>query len=445
MSGITLPEFVDCVTVEFSAGRGGDGCASVRREKYKPLAGPDGGSGGHGGSIFLKADTSERTLISFRRKGHYSASNGAHGLSRLRNGARGKDLEVSVPCGTSVYDEGGRQIADLVSPGSCLQVVRGGTGGLGNAALAGYRRKTPRFALLGLPGQKRKLRLEVKSIADVALVGFPSVGKSSIISAISSAKPKIADYPFTTLHPNLGVVQSGPYRYTVADVPGLVEGASKGIGLGLNFLRHIERCSVVVHVIDCANTQQDPISGFNLIEKELSEYKVAENAIPLNKRPKVIVLNKIDVLQTKEEQDTLLYLQSVFKKLVTDVYAISAVTRSGLRQFTLRLGEICQEYPSQVQPTSQTILIPAKNTPEFSLDRTDGVYRVTGKKPEKWILQTDFSSDEAISYLAERLDRLGIEDALVRAGATCGDEVEIGGVIFTWDPSVANTSFSLSV
>ena len=294
--------FVDEVTLHLRAGKGGHGCVSVKREKFKPLAGPDGGNGGHGGDIVLVADPQVTTLLSYHHSPHRSAGNGGFGMGDHRAGAARESLELPVPVGTLVKDPDGSVLVDMIEPGMRFVAAPGGQGGLGNAALANQKRKAPGFALLGTPGFEGDLVLELKTVADVALVGYPSAGKSSLIAAISAARPKIADYPFTTLHPNLGVVQAGDVRYTVADVPGLIEGASEGRGLGLEFLRHVERCTALVHVLDCATLEpgRDPISDLDVILAELAAYPVPEGQVPLLERPQLIALNKIDVPEAKE-------------------------------------------------------------------------------------------------------------------------------------------------
>ena len=269
-----MPRFVDRVVIHAKAGNGGHGCASVHREKFKPLGGPDGGNGGSGGSIVLVVDPQVHTLLDFHFHPHVDAPSGKPGAGNNREGANGADLELRVPDGTVVLDEHGKLLADLVGAGTRFDAAAGGRGGLGNAALASRARKAPGFALLGEKGETRDLTLELKTVADVGLVGFPSAGKSSLVSVISAAKPKIADYPFTTLAPNLGVVSAGEHTFTVADVPGLIPGASEGRGLGLDFLRHIERCAVLVHVVDCATMDpgRDPISDIDALEAELAAY-----------------------------------------------------------------------------------------------------------------------------------------------------------------------------
>src|SRR5712672_543014 len=266
------PRFVDRVVIHTRAGSGGNGCASVHREKFKPLGGPDGGNGGRGGSIVLVVDPQVHTLLDFHFHPHVVAPSGKGGAGSNRDGAAGADLEVKVPDGTVVLDENGRLLADLVGAGTRFDAAAGGRGGLGNAALASRSRKAPGFALKGEPGEARELTLELKTVADIGLVGFPSAGKSSLIAAVSAARPKIADYPFTTLIPNLGVTEAGDVQFVIADVPGLIPGASQGKGLGLEFLRHIERCAALVHVIDCATEEpgRDPITDLDVLEAELA-------------------------------------------------------------------------------------------------------------------------------------------------------------------------------
>src|SRR5438067_10059783 len=296
--------FVDRAVLHVSGGNGGHGCASVHREKFKPLGGPDGGNGGRGGNVVLVVDPSVTTLLDLHRHPHKHAGNGKPGQGSMRDGAEGEDLLVAVPDGTVVRDsQTGEVLVDLVGGETTYVVARGGRGGLGNAALASARRKAPGFALLGEPGDARDVVLELKSVADVALVGFPSAGKSSLIAAISAARPKIADYPFTTLVPNLGVVSAGDHAsFTVADVPGLIPGASEGKGLGLEFLRHVERCSVLVHVLDCATLEpgRDPLSDLDVIEAELAAYRVDPGMVPLLERPRLVVLNKVDVPEARD-------------------------------------------------------------------------------------------------------------------------------------------------
>src|SRR5215218_1118828 len=294
---MAIPSFVDQVTLHVYGGHGGNGCASIHREKFKPLGGPDGGNGGDGGSVILHVDHGLTTLVAYHRQAHWRATNGQPGRGDHQNGARGEDVILPVPNGTVVIDaETGEQIADLTGDGAEIVVAQGGRGGLGNAALASPARKAPGFALLGEEGETRTITLELKVVADIGLVGFPSAGKSSLIAAISRARPKIADYPFTTLVPNLGVVVAGDVSFTVADVPGLIEGASEGRGLGFDFLRHIERCAALVHVIDCTTVEpgRDPIHDVDVIEAELAAHG------GLADRPRLVALNKIDVPDARD-------------------------------------------------------------------------------------------------------------------------------------------------
>jgi GTP-binding protein len=436
--------FVDEVKLHLAAGDGGNGCVSVKRERYKPLAGPDGGNGGTGGSIWLVADTNTGTLIDYHYRPHRSAGRGDAGAGDFRNGAKGEDLILDVPVGTVVKNPQGDVLADLNQPGMKLEVAQGGMGGLGNAALASKRRKAPGFALLGIPGWSGEIVLELKTVADVALVGYPSAGKSSLIAAMSAARPKIADYPFTTLHPNLGVVRAGEKSYTIADVPGLIEGASEGKGLGLQFLRHIERCSVILHVIDCANLESDrePLKDYKAIVQELENYEV-ENGMPLSQRPQLIALNKIDL----EDGETIAKMvRPEFEKMGLDVFEVSAISKQGLKELSFALSVLIDEH-SETQADAREIISLVKQEPsdEFEVkaeNSSEGViFRITGVKPERWVAQTDFSNDEAVGYLAERLAKLGVEERLMKTGAKAGSTVIIGsenGVLFEWQPMISS-------
>src|SRR6187549_2235782 len=299
---MAVPTFIDRVTLQVVAGRGGNGVASVHREKFKPLGGPDGGNGGPGGSIILRVDPDVTTLIDYHHNSKRRATSGGHGAGGHRNGTHGEDLVLPVPDGTVVTDDQGTVLADMVGAGTELVIAEGGRGGLGNAALASSKRKAPGFALLGEPGDERMIGLELKVVADIGLVGYPSAGKSSLVAALSRARPKIADYPFTTLVPNLGVVTAGDTTFTVADVPGLIEGASEGRGLGHDFLRHVERCAALVHVVDTATLEpgRNPMDDLAVIENELSRYGGLED------RPRLVALNKIDVPDGRDLTDIVL-------------------------------------------------------------------------------------------------------------------------------------------
>lgn len=443
--------FVDQVQVHLQAGRGGNGCVSVRREKFKPLAGPDGGAGGDGGDIVILADPQVTTLLEFHRRPHRMAENGGFGAGGYRAGTTGEEMVLSVPVGTVVKDAAGETLVDLNEPGLRFVAARGGIGGLGNNALASAKRIAPGFALLGTEGEAGSLTLELKTIADVALVGYPSAGKSSLIAAMSAAKPKIADYPFTTLHPNLGVVQAGDSRFTVADVPGLIEGASEGRGLGLDFLRHVERCSALLHVLDCATLEpgRDPISDLDVILRELEAYPVPEGQIPLLERPQLIALNKIDVPEGRELAE---FVRGDLEARGYRVFLISTVSHEGLRELGFALGALVEEARAKAlaeapeQP--RIVLTPkAKDDNGFRVVPEGGtygtIYRILGPKPERWVAQTDFQNDEAVGYLADRLQKIRIDDALVKAGAVAGSTVVIGpgaGVVFDWEPTVTSAA-----
>jgi GTP-binding protein len=438
-----LPRFVDRVVIHTRAGNGGNGCASVHREKYKPLGGPDGGNGGRGGSVVLVVDPQVHTLLDFHFHPNVIAPSGKQGTGSNRDGPAGTDLELRVPDGTVILDEQGRLLADLVGEGTRFVAAEGGRGGLGNAALASRARKAPGFALLGEKGQARDLTLELKTVADVGLIGFPSAGKSSLVSTISAAKPKIADYPFTTLVPNLGVVSAGDHTFTVADVPGLIPGASEGRGLGLDFLRHIERCAVLVHVVDCATLEpgRDPISDIDVVEAELAAYRptlAADSTLgDLAERPRAVVLNKIDVPEARELAD---FVRPEIAERGWPVLEVSTVSREGLRELTFALWDMVASYraaqPLMVarRPVIRPVPVDSSGfTVEPDPSRPGG-FIVRGTRPERWVAQTDFDNDEAVGYLGDRLARLGVEEDLLRRGASAGCAVTIGDMTFDWEP-----------
>ncbi|MBI9114442.1 GTPase ObgE [Sanguibacter suaedae] len=449
-----MASFVDRVVLHASGGSGGNGCASIHREKFKPLAGPDGGNGGNGGSVILRVDAQVTTLLEYHHSPHRHAASGTQGMGDHRQGSNGEDLVLAVPSGTVVKDREGTVVADLVGDGAELVIAPGGHGGLGNAALSSKRRKAPGFALLGEPGEEADVVLELKTIADVALVGYPSAGKSSLIAAISAARPKIADYPFTTLVPNLGVVQAGETRYTVADVPGLIPGASEGKGLGLEFLRHVERCAVLVHVLDCATLEpdRDPLSDLDVIEAELAAYAgdlgITGVRIPLTERPRVVVLNKIDVPEGRELAEM---VRPDLEARGVKVFEVSAVSHEGLRALTYVLGEyVDRARKAAPAPEAARVVLRPKAVDDkgFTVTRKEAggrpFFEVRGVKPERWVRQTDFSNDEAVGYLADRLATLGVEEKLFKVGAVAGDEVRIGpehnAVIFDWEPTLITGS-----
>ena len=424
--------FIDRATVNVRGGNGGNGCASIHREKFVPLGGPDGGDGGHGGSVTLIVDRNVTTLLDFHFRPHQRAGDGKQGSSDHKTGAQGADLVLSVPDGTVVLGPDKTPIADLVGEGTSVVIAQGGIGGRGNAALAGPRRRAPGFALLGTPGEELELTLELKSVADVALVGFPSAGKSSLIANISAAKPKIADYPFTTLAPNLGVVRTGAGDFTVADVPGLIPGASQGKGLGLEFLRHVERSAVLVHVLDCGTLDpgRDPLSDLETIEHELEQYG------GLADKPRMVVLNKVDLPDGRDLAD--IVTPDLLARGYT-VHAVSAVSHAGLREWLFALAGVV-EADRAGRPAlapARVVLRPRElGAAQFTVHRRgEGVYEITGVTPTRWVRQTDFTNDEAVGFLGDRLDKLGVEKALKQAGAQPGAEVTIASWTFDWEPS----------
>ena len=446
-----MPSFIDRVVLHAAGGDGGHGCTSIRREKYKPLAGPDGGDGGHGGDVVLVVDPRVTTLLTYHRSPHRSAGNGAPGMGGWRRGADGESLVLPVPEGTVVKDADGHVVADLVGAGTSVVVAEGGTGGRGNFSLASSRRRAPGFHLLGEPGQTRDVVLELKTVADVALIGYPSAGKSSLIAALSAARPRIADYPFTTLVPNLGVVEAGETRYTIADVPGLIPGASRGKGLGLEFLRHIERCAVIVHVLDTAvyEAERTPVDDLRTIEAELGAYQGdlggLEGHVPLMERPRVIVLNKVDV---PDGRDLAEIVRPELEATGWPVFEVSAVSHEGLRALSFALAGIVERERARrpaleaARPVIRPRAVGQRTAVSVRRTRKDGeeVFQVRGDKPERWVRQTDFANDEAVGYLADRLAAAGVEDELVKAGAVAGDAVVIGeldgGVVFDWEPTL---------
>ena len=441
---MAVPSFVDRVVVDVAAGNGGAGVASVHREKFKPLGGPDGGDGGRGGDVVFVVEPRTTTLLDLHRRPHLRARNGEHGRGGNQDGANGPDLDVRVPEGTVVAGPDGQVLADLVGAGTRWVAAAGGAGGLGNARLASRRRKAPGFALLGEPGDVLRLTLELKTVADIGLVGYPSAGKSSLVAAMSAARPKIADYPFTTLVPNLGVVTAGETVFTVADVPGLIPGASQGRGLGLDFLRHIERCAAIVHVVDAAavETDRDPVADLDTIEAELSAHGQFAD------RPRLVALNKVDVPDGREL--AAMALDTLTARGLR-VFPVSAASGEGLSALGYAMAEMVRERraATPASPPARIVLRPrsASEDAAFTVEAEhtgEGTrYRVRGRRVERWVRQTEFSNDEAVGYLAERLARLGVEDALRDAGAEPGATVVIGSdadprgpVVFDWEPTM---------
>jgi len=437
-----MAEFADQATLRAEAGNGGNGCASIHREKFKPLGGPDGGNGGRGGDVILEVSRGAATLLDFHRRPVRRAGNGWQGSGSNRSGAAGADLVLTVPDGTVVKTADGEVLADLVGEGTRFVAARGGRGGLGNAALASARRKAPGFALKGEPGERRDLLLELKTVADIGLIGFPNAGKSSLIAAMSAARPKIANYPFTTLIPHLGVIEAGDTQFVAADVPGLIPGASEGRGLGLDFLRHVERCAALVHVLDCAAEEpgRDPVADLEVIEDELAAYEAVTGA-SLAGRPRIVALNKIDVPAARERAAGA--AQALAARGLT-VCPTSAATREGLRELAFAMAALVEEARAAVpeaEPSRRVLRPAAADAPGFEVVRTgDNSFLIRGERPRRWVLQTDFGNDEAVGYLADRLARLGVEETLAELGARPGAEVLIGdeddAVVFDWDPEL---------
>lgn len=434
--------FIDQVHIYVKAGDGGAGAKAFRREAYVPKGGPSGGDGAPGGNVVLVGDPGISSLIDYRFKHHFKADRGTHGKGSRMHGQRGEDRRLRVPLGTIVSDsDTGEELGDITFAGQELIVAEGGHGGRGNPHFVTSVRRAPAFAELGEPGQERNISLELKLLADAALVGLPSVGKSSIISRLSASRPKIADYPFTTLVPNLGVVYTSDHSFVLADIPGLIEGASDGKGLGHDFLRHIERSALVLHVVDLSGgfENRDAVEDFLTIENELKAY-----GRELDERPVIVVGNKIDA-EGAEERDA--SMQAFCQERELEYFAISAVTGQGLdsmarfvaqRVHELRLAAAEELARAQEEAEFEAVyrLKSQKAADrEFSVQNLGGgVFQVQGRKLERMVIQTEMSNEEAVIYLQRRLKRAGLERELLRAGARRGDEVRILETAFEFDP-----------
>ena len=449
--------FIDKVRIHVKGGNGGAGCMSFRREAHVPKGGPDGGDGGHGGNVVVEADASLSSLIEYRFKHHFKAERGTHGKGSRMHGATGEDLVLKVPMGTVVHEyfeeskEVGELIADLTHDGERVTVAEGGMGGRGNIYFVTPTRRAPAFAELGEPSQERWIELEMKLMADAALVGMPSAGKSSLIAKMSAARPKIADYPFTTLVPNLGVARSGDYSCVVADIPGLIEGAHEGRGLGHEFLRHIERTALIVHVVDLTGDYEgrDPLEDYDIINRELALY-----ADELAARPRIVVANKIDVPGAEEVADRLaerVREDSIaaaggdeFAPSPVDpkLYRISALTGEGVDGLKAAIATKVHELREELRALSEAD-VQYEHVWEHKREERDkqfkvvplggGVFRVEGPQVERMVVQTDWENEEAIAFLQHRLKRLGVEKALEKAGAVDGDEIRIVGRAFEFE------------
>jgi GTP-binding protein len=430
-------QFYDRAKIFVKAGDGGSGSAHFRREKYVPYGGPDGGDGGRGGSVYLEIDPGLNTLVDYHYRQHHRAGNGGNGFKQRSHGAKGDDVVLRVPAGTVVRNADSEElVADMVDPDQRVMVARGGRGGLGNVHFATSTNQVPREAQKGEPGEEHWLTLELKLIADVGLVGFPNAGKSTLLSVVSAARPKIADYPFTTLVPNLGVVAIGEFgsrddfSFVLADIPGLIEGAAQGAGLGHEFLRHVERTRLLLHLLDGASVERDPWEGFQAINRELAEYSEA-----LATRPQIVVFNKIDVPDAQERWES---VKRHAEEEGLPVFAISAATRQGVNELLYFTANRLRELQAEARVEAERSPRPAgpvlRPEPEdaFSVTREDGMYVVRGKRVERMVVMTDQESDEGMARLEHTLQRLGVTRALEEAGVQPGDTVRFGNTELIW-------------
>ena len=427
-----MADLIDRATINVKAGDGGDGAATFRREKYVPRGGPNGGDGGRGGDVYIQADRQLNTLLKFQYDRRFEAPRGRNGAVQRQTGRSGDDLIVTVPPGTmvraTINDE--TYEMDLVQHGQRLLAARGGKGGLGNVHFTTSTHQAPRIAELGQPGEEYELQLELKLLADVGLVGYPNAGKSTLLSAISAARPKIANYPFTTLSPNLGVVEVGTQTFVVADIPGLIEGAHAGVGLGYDFLRHVERTRLLVHVIDASGYEgRDPLDDWRQINEELRLYQPA-----LAERPQIVVLNKMDLPEARDNVERLRKAIDVPK---TDLFAISAATGEDVQPLVRRMAERLRELPNPFADIAQSDDVlrwpePIVDPNAFTIEREDDAYRVRGKKIEQLVSMLNFAQAESLDRLQRVLEATGITQALEEAGVTEGDTVRIEKAELEW-------------
>ncbi len=418
--------FYDEAKIYVKAGGGGDGCVAFRREKYVPYGGPAGGDGGRGGNVLLCVDRHLNTLYRFSRKRHFKAARGGHGRGKDQHGAFGAHLRVPVPCGTVVYDaDSGELLGDLTEQGQELAVARGGRGGKGNARFATSTNQAPRIAEHGEPGEERWLRLELKLLADVGLVGVPNAGKSTLLAAVTAARPKIAPYPFTTLQPNLGVVVlDDQTEFVLADIPGLIEGASEGKGLGHEFLRHIERTRVLIHLLD--GLSADPLADFVAINGELAAF-----GHDLAQKPQLVVLNKMDMPEVRArwpEVQAALEAQGYPAAMV-----ISALAREGTRELLYRAAQMLAELPEEAPAWELPVFRPGVDEETFTVEREEDGWRVRGVRVERMAAMTVWNLDEAVRRFQRTLERMGIVKALEEAGVQPGDTVRIGEAELVWE------------
>jgi len=420
--------FFDEARIYVQAGDGGNGCVAFRREKFVPLGGPSGGNGGKGGDVILVASPHLNTLISFKKRSHFKAGRGEHGRGKNQYGKRGEDCLISVPPGTVVYDaDTGEVLADLTEPGQRVVVARGGRGGRGNAAFATSTNQAPRLAEKGEPGEKRWLRLELKLIADVGIIGVPNAGKSTLLAAVSAARPKIADYPFTTLVPNLGVTVVDGRDFVLADIPGLIEGAHAGAGLGHAFLRHIERCRVLIHLLN--GISPDPLGDYEAINQELELFNPA-----LADKPQVVVLNKMDLPEVRELWPR---LQEALQRKGVEPMAISAISGEGVQALMRRVAGLLDALPPPSPAEPVAVFRPPEEETAFTIEREEqpdgsSCWRVRGKRIERVVKMTNWDYYEAALRFQRILEAMGIAKALEEAGVEEGDTVVIGDMEFTW-------------
>lgn len=423
--------FIDEAEIQVRGGDGGNGCVSFHREKYRPLGGPDGGDGGDGGSVVLEASPSVTTLLGYRRKRRFRAGKGCGGGGNNRRGARGKDVVLLVPVGTQVRDEKGNLLADLVAPGQRVVVARGGRGGRGNAAFATPARRTPDFAEKGEEGEEKRIRLELKLLADVGIVGLPNAGKSTFLSRVSSARPRVADYPFTTLEPVLGVVRVDEERELVmADLPGLIEGAHLGKGLGDRFLRHVERTKVLLYMVDISvGAAVDPRKAVEVVDGEILSYNPV-----LARRPKVLAANKLDAAKKEHLQAA----EEAARERGWAFFPVSAVTGEGIPPLLRSLARLVEmETAAGLEGLTEERVVytlPQGGKESFRVIREGDLFRVVGKQVESLVKRWDTDTPQGIAYLQGKLKRMGVEEALVQAGAREGDTVVIGDRVFDFVP-----------
>lgn len=422
--------FTDYVKIIAKAGNGGDGAVSFRREKYVAAGGPDGGDGGKGGNVYMEVDPDRNTLIDFRYQKKFKAENGKNGEGAHKFGKSGDDLVIKVPLGTIVKDaETGKVLADLSEQGQKELILAGGRGGKGNSHFATSTRQAPRFSQEGEKGEEKELILELKLLADVGLLGFPNVGKSTLLSVVTDATPKIADYHFTTLEPNLGVVK-GEYgdSFVIADIPGIIEGASQGVGLGIQFLRHIERTRLLLHVIDVSGTEgRNPVKDFEIINEELKQYSEK-----LSKRKQIIVANKVDSMQ-----DANLYeeLEKMAKEKGLEIYKISAATGQGIKELMKRVSEVLKTLPKEdlVEIEKEEKVYTLQEEEEISVKKEDDMYIVSGTAVEKLMRTVNLEDNESLHYFHRRLNEMGINEKLRVLGIKDGDIVQMSDYELEWE------------